>query len=431
MKTKLTKNGLLMFFFSIIFMWIIGLFRILPFKIFSSTFPGRYFSVLLLILSFSFWFPKKTYSFRYCIAAISIICLLLSIEILTSKYRYDQSLIRLFMQSSHWSLLLLIFFILQINENQEKIYSFIVRITLIVLLIRTLCWFLYNYKGINLFPNVINEFGIQWKRNENVRFFSTATGSLSVILLFYDLLTYKGKKKRQRNIIDGLLVLFILWFDVFVYQARSESIICIGAICYMYLIYKQHTMKSLLRKIIIILLVIIVIFQTGIIQKVIYSFNVNSETGGTTRSRIYAFDYFYNMYKNNPILGFGILDTSNPRLLRLWSGPDGNRYIDDLGFLGMILQYGVLGIIIYLSIFIRMFSIWINEKNKDKKVLYGGALTIFGLMSILSSNPFDPQRIIVVPLIWGLFEISKINNKKNRIIHSSLDGSKIKDYFQL
>lgn len=418
MKTKFTRDELLMVIFAIIFIWNIGLLRILPFDIFLSVYPGRYFSALLIIMSFFIWLPKGVYRTNYCFWMIFGIYFFLSLELIASIIRYNQSILRLSTQNVHWLFLALVYFILIVSEKIDikKLYKFIVMTTLMTLFIRTLCWGFYNLKGIVLFPNVLGEFGTLWTRNGLVRFSSTATGSLSFILLFYHLFTCQGKKKQTQKFICALLLICIFLYDYFIYQSRAECIICIVTAVSMYLTLKRHTINSYTRKIIIIFFAIMILAQTGLIQTVIGSFDVNAESGGTTRSRIYALDYFYNMYRSNPILGFGMLDTSNDYTLKLWTGPDGNRYLDDLGVIGMFMQYGMVGAGIFLAVFLRMFYLWILAKNENRKFLLGGLLVLFCLMSILSSSPFDPQRIIVLPLMFGLFEFSN-HDKKNKLNH--------------
>ena len=85
-------------------------------------------------------------------------------------------------------------------------------------------------------------------------------------------------------------------------------------------------------------------------------------------------------------------------------------YFDDLGLLGGLLHFGLLGIILHIVPLARMLFIAFKllKQKRTESVWALGAITYI-VVSQISLNYLDYHRTVVVPLYWALFEILYAN----------------------
>lgn len=393
----------------------IGALKVFDYDLLAGTYKIRYITFVLLLCGYTILTYNKTY-YSFYIRAFFVIYLLLFLVYAYSITIYDQSLYNIIKQNIHVTYYLIILLILQLNSNDKfkKIYIMLIIITLFTLFAKTYSWFLINYRGIIIFPNLLYEYGTLWKREGLYRYTSTATGSLCFTLISFDFLILSRRNDLFKKIVDICLLIFIILFDFFIYQSRAECIICISTFAVMFLLKKQYKLDKMFLKIVIIVFVAIALLCTGILGKVYASFSPDALNGGTTRLRLEAFKHYFYYFKKNPIFGIGFLDNTNNYLLTIRNGILGNLYLDDLGVIGFIFQFGLMGLVILSIIYSRMVSIFYHEKNADFKVLLGGLIILFTMMNIMSACPFDSQRMIMVPFLLAIFE-SRIHCIKGRV----------------
>jgi len=421
MKIKLGYSSKNLLYYILIFILLlnIGALKVFNNDLLAGTYKSRYITTVLLLCGYTIInFNKSCYT--YYKRAFLVIYSLIFLMFIYSVTIYDQSLFNIIKQNIHVTYYLIILLILRLNNNGKlkKVYIILVIITLFTLFAKAYSWYLINYRGIIIFPKLLYEYGTLWKRNELYRYTSTATGSFCFTLISFDLLVQHGKYTIFRRIVDICFLIFIFLFDFFIYQSRAECIICISTFAVMFLLKKQYKVDKLFLKIVIIVIVAITVLCTGILGKVYSSFAPDALNGGTTRLRFDAFEHYFYYFKKNPILGIGFLDNTNSDLLTIRNGIMGNRYLDDLGVIGFIFQFGLVGVVILIIIYIRMVSIFFLEKNSVFNVLLGGLITLFTMMNIMSACPFDSQRMIVVPFLLAIFESRKyyIKGRVNEIV---------------
>ena len=87
--------------------------------------------------------------------------------------------------------------------------------------------------------------------------------------------------------------------------------------------------------------------------------------------------------------------------------------MSDLGIVNTLFQFGYVGLIILFSPFI--FSFFIGLKNN--RSLNGYFLMLLSFYTILSSiffqNVYDSPRILIVPFILALMQLSMKDDKNN------------------
>lgn len=380
----------------------IGILRAFSFEMFTSGYSLRYLTVLITI----FVIPLTKFNNRYWNRSVIAIELFMVLELFISTLRYDQSIGNITRQNIHVFYYLLVLPLICVNERSfRRIVKFLVIVTVLTLVLKTASWYSYNFRATELFPFLANEFGENWIRNNKYRYSSTAFGSLVFMLCCFLIVMRRKQQKRLIVLLEILTLAFIIFFDVAVYQARSEVIICVVEFLAVYLLNKKDKVEKKILKYSVVIVTVFGILISGMLDTFFSSFKITNKLGGgTIRLRLEALAYYGNLLKNSAISGVGFFDTTNPSTLAVFRGPMGNRYLDDLGIIGFIFQFGLFGIIILTLMIYRMIKIYKNAKDKYQKTLIGGCFVSFVLMSILGACPFDSQRMISIPIFIAFFE---------------------------
>ena len=399
---KITKSDIIRVIAYIIIVCNIGILRVFNVEMFTSGYSLRYITVFLAILIL----PFIRYKNKYWNRSVVVIELLMVMELFLSKFSYNQSVGNLIRQNIHIFYYLLILPLITVNErNIRKIVRFLIIITIATMLLKTTSWYSYNYSGTELFPYLSNEFGENWIRNNNYRYSSTAFAPLVFMLLSYLYIMRRKKQKRLTVILEVLTMVFILFFEVAVYQARSEVIICVVEFLAIFLLNKKDKTEKKILKYSVVIVTTLGIILFGVLDSFFSTFKItNTMGGGTIRLRLEALVYYSDLLKKSFISGIGFFDTVNPLTLSIFRGAMGNRYLDDLGIIGFLFQFGFFGIIILCLMVYRMVKIYKNAKDKYQKTLLGGCIVTFVLMSALGACPFDSQRMICIPVFIAFFE---------------------------
>ena len=191
-------------------------------------------------------------------------------------------------------------------------------------------------------------------------------------------------------------------FVSFFYGSTRIDFIALGA-CITVMLFFAGSKKPLYRVLLIIAFIIFLIY--GYADVLIESFSSKGEMAGSTLARIGAIDYFSSIFRENPIFGMGFVRPRNAYLRRIWSGPRGIYYFSDLGAYGHLLQYGLIGSILYILPLGRMIYIAIKlyRQKRSEGVWALGAMAYI-VVSQISLNYTEYMRGLGSVAYWAVLE---------------------------
>lgn len=299
--------------------------------------------------------------------------------------------------------LLLAFPIMEIliKDHMMTFIRNVVFIDFMATLFRFFIWFLYNYKGITLFSSIFNERGIDWSRNGVVRLAATPLNGLTYVTFVYLLLFSKRGSMKLFGVL-GLTISFL--YSWLVYNSRSQ-IICYSVVLFFsYVISISQSKKTAINKLFLLSpLIIIAFIGLNYIKIFFNTFSVTGEMGYSTIARVNEFLLFYKSFSSSLIeILFGMGISSDLHTIGIVS-----YYLSDLGMLGFLFNYGVVGLVLFFGrFFMKLFNYLHLKIISDNRIyLIPVGLILYTLLSsIFSQDMFDPVRLYITPFILALIE---------------------------
>lgn len=316
-------------------------------------------------------------------------------------------------------------YIMQSEKSVDGVVNIVIFISLFANLQRFVNWFIYNFKGISLFPELTSRFlGLR-----NGRYRCTASKMHS---LAFDLSLSRFYQNRYRKKIYLLICLFFFGFQVYVSQGRTEDLCYI--ITFMFVTYfvmpKYFTNHKDIKIMYIISIsaVGIALLYTGVVSDFVSSFSTNSSESGSTLNRLYSINYYWGQVKNHILVGMGFLYDDPAKsgflysILRGNSGSWQTAFFEDFGILGQFFNYGLIGALILLSQFIRYFKILRKEfKKRNDAFIFLLPLFIHSFIdTILPMSIFQAGVYILVPFYFAFFEYVNVCGIKNNRLNGEL-----------
>lgn len=399
---------------------------------------GFYFFSRNAFLTIAFSIPLCIISFVYKKSSLYIVQYMKIKQYITLIYLFIAiEFLRLMMVSNVFGIkgifsliapyfyLTLVFPILDILfENKEtKFFRNVICINIIATIFRFLIWYLYNFKGLSYFSSIFQEHGIDWVRNGVVRLDAPPLDGLSFISMVFILYFSKSVIKK----ICSLSVLSLLFsYSWFVYNSRSQMICYVLTMIFMYLI-KPVKFKSdlLIKNFITIVFIAMFLLHFRYVETFINTFT-SGDMLGSTLTRVNEYDFFSNMFSQNlSHILFGIGITQD-----LFNVGNMQYYLSDLGLLGFIFTYGLIGFCIFLKkiIFDFMYGIRKIKETKNINLVFLVGILFYTIMSsILSQDVFDYVRIFAFPFIIAIvekikFEVSSYSSNKIGSLSNGIEG---------
>ncbi len=285
------------------------------------------------------------------------------------------------------------------------------RIVLVILFIKTLCWVLYTFFEIELFPNLLFEYE-GWTRDGQIRL---DTGYLfSFAFSFYISLSIKSKKK----LVPLMALLFLFLFMAIISKGRFQlaTMVFTAAIAFVFL---ARTSTKARNTVLLLGVAAMVFVCSGAFEKVLYSFSLSSQYGSSTEARLQTISHFWDlMIDRKAILGLGLLDTSNPAAFALlykattYWGATVLYYLTDIGILGGFFTFGLLSIPLYGTLFffgIRTCIRAFRQRTEGYELLV--PLIVYMITSCLLLNIFDLSRALDVPFYLAVISYMDAKTK--------------------
>ncbi|MDM0979081.1 hypothetical protein QTJ05_14230 [Clostridium perfringens] len=321
------------------------------------------------------------------------------VEIIISKLRYDQSNISLFSVSIYYFVILIYFIISYYNVKQKEIIKIFINISLVLSIILIIQFVLYEKSGIAFLK--INVGSV--KRFGEVRISEGAHAvALGIILSFSEII--KSRKILLESNIKNILNLILGFIEIiFIAKTRSILVILIISIIFM-LLYHSKGISERIKIIFMIIISSIILMNSNIVKK--YD-NLDSEEKWSTIARKGAIEYYLDQVVEKPLFGVGIINPSESIEMHYYArGPLGIYYRDDVGIIGFLNAFGLVGLIWYISLVYKILKI---ISVNIKKGCIRKNIQIIGLGMFLSACSFtiiftDPQRIYLLPFVLYMIE---------------------------
>lgn len=218
MNLKLSKA--LKFFIYVLIAVNAGLFKVININALNSDYRIQkftvIFSIVLYFICLCFVFRQTEFRKNYkgfLNKYILITVLILACDSLYTKLNYDTTFMDLISTVSRFADILLAYPIIYVfwrEKDINEILKFIPKITFISLAIRFIVWFMYNMRGIPVFPNILNEYSSMWVKDAYLRISDTSLTGISFVILVYFCFDNRIKKRRECS--------WVLWRPFMLYM---------------------------------------------------------------------------------------------------------------------------------------------------------------------------------------------------------------------
>lgn len=380
---------------------------------------GMLMAFIVLILLFkntgdNYSSPDYRYEYKLLNFYIVPYIIILIIEILNTQLLYHYNLSVMINSLLPYLYIFWAYPLIYIFDNEKSIYPLlktICKLAILMIVIKFIGWFFYNYKGMNLFQNLVLE-TTDWIRNGKQRIDVTPLFGITFVYYFYRFLI-----TNKRRFINLMIIVALIGYLILVTQVRYQTIVVVlTGLIMIYFIPEKNGYGRLGKLIVTFLLLLGMI--TGGIAAIIELFSVNGINGASTAVRFEGIQHFLNIMKNTNhyLIGLGMMSQWNGVSEQLlyrnqWS----YYYLSDLGIIGEFIIFGVLGIIVYGLMFYFFIKTDMKLKDRWQRVALTGLLAYL-IMSSLSLNVFDLSRSFDVPFYFAIFSYMNSMDKQQGII---------------
>lgn len=373
--------------------------------------------IISFIIYIKHVFSKRKYLF---LKNLIIFILLVLAEVFLSYLSYGQGIKTIIVMTNQYFVILAYFIFCYYIEKEKGIYSLEKILLLSTLIISVLLIVQYCIYNINetLFLYIDGDrLGVA-RRFGSIRIYESSYYITFNSVLAFGILVKNKCGKKLKSL--ALLTFVISMIEIIVvFKGRSNLIFILISI--LFIIGIRFKKKKLQQVIVIPITVASLILILNIPKVKIFfeSFNVN-EASVTIRVR--AMDYYINQTKDNFLFGTGFIEAKeNDLSYYMVRGDEGLFYKDDMGIIGLMNTFGIIGFMWYIMIFYKLLKVLLIAY---KKKIYISYIEIYGLAffiicSCVVLNPLDAQRIIVFPLLLSLIDYI------NKVILNKSENSKV------
>lgn len=272
--------------------------------------------------------------------------------------------------------------------------------TIVTYVLKTILWWLFNYRGIDLLHYILYEQDERgWVRNGLQRIPAPCFAGILFSVMLQRFLNEKSLKK----VFPAVIICFQLFYAQFVFQSRTQ-LICFICVITSVIILIHGKAQYKVFAIWAIIIGGLVIGSSGILYDFMWG---SSQKISSIENRLYAFARFIDLIKGHLLFGFQHIykiDTIRGSL--------GISYVSDMGILSNFFYWGVIGFGITIIPFIRMLIVLMNkaiQKSKDFPLLLG--LFLYTTMFSVPNNIYESVLLFAFPFIMALFEFKKVQYK--------------------
>jgi len=302
-------------------------------------------------------------------------------------------------------------YIFSMDRSYERFTKVIVALVVIILSIKAVGWYLYNYRGVTIFPNLILRHSAEWVRNGVLR---VDVGALYGVALCYLLSKFFVNKKRRYGVLAAGMMLFV----VFITQYRYLEIVMLLCALLVYLTSTDSS-KSKLIRILILAAMVIAFIALGGLDAILASFSVkNEEYGSSNEARVLTINYFWetmNPFQHIVGLGFVYSGYSARATAVLTRSSTLQYWMEDIGILGGFFTFGMLSFLIYVPLFYRSVKACVLAiRNKFSDRAYLTSLVGYMILCCIMLNILDRQRLFDTAFYIALISYLSAMSERQR-----------------
>lgn len=339
--------------------------------------------------------------------------LVILITLFFSSFVYNQSIVDTFINSFYFIILFLYFIYSSYFSNWLRwirvikmfsVFSFILSITK---LIQSFC---------------VMNYGIQILKLNNDVDYDTALSGNYVILNFTRIPSACDFVFFSTFLLIVTITInksfFNRWFSIIILTTNIMYIILVGQtrlyiamISLMVGLYVVNVVNNKYGSFgIFATIFIFLLLLYKIVGKIIYYFMYGNELRAKSAfMRFYEMNYYLELFKNNPWIGLGFPDSKDYGFLL--HGGNFSYYLDDVGIIGYIGRFGIIGCI-PLFIFICTY---IKQGLRINNIFVFLMFIVYIVGSFISLSLFDEPRIFYLPFLLLFLDflgskVSKIRN---------------------
>lgn len=322
--------------------------------------------------------------------------LLLLVQAVFSFVRYNQPMFFVVKEALYYVVVLFLYFVFIQFQNRMKteqmIESFI-KASLLCSLIAVVAFFLYSYCEINLLKFSTAENHL---RNGTLRF------DVGKNIVFIGMIASLTKLIRnEHSKIDVLNIVLGTIHICFVMKTRTVVFyfLILFALCPFFVAGAKVKWKWVS----VVLFVITSLFAVAFFQKLV---NVwislwSDDVGNVVR--IEAIQFYLKQFCESPIFGMGFISNNSDSLVsNLLKGENGNFYRDDVGLIGLMNEFGIVGVF-WLGCFFKK-TLWFVRGKADLSSNVVKMLIVYSVISLPNLCVMDSQRVILIAVIMIFIE---------------------------
>lgn len=394
MKISITQLEKLLLYFLIICN--LSIIKVVPF------FNKSVISHITLLFTFLFIFMvinKKDAINAYYKYYFLFIVVFFFTEFLYTIIRYNSPIVSICYSSYRYSYLLIapmVFYLLK-RISYNRFFNFLLFTIVLSCIMRIAASYYYGLTGMYIFGDMALEYNIEsWMRNGVLRI------NLPCLILVFPAVLINhmiNNKKFYNRVYQILCFLIAEYYVFFILQARAIMAYQVFIFVSFWIIKKKKKLKQLMMYVVLAIGVLYFV-NTEYYSAFIASFVNDTNLGGSLSHRLLTIIHFFDLFKENVLFGIGFLSDVD-----LHSGVT-SGHISDIGILGGVFHFGLLGIILYVVIFARWIYVTYSlYKNRCFPDFYNAFLLLVStLLFGINIDPFYASIIFSVPIISGIIE---------------------------
>jgi len=403
--SRVNLNTIIKVLISIYIVFFLGYLKLLPINL-TGTNAIR-FSLVIVAIMLTIMLNNKKIKYEVSLAKryIGVASVIVLIATIRTALIYGYSISEFFVCLTPYFYIFLAFPLIRIfcyDGTCRKYLKTVSGLVLLLLLIKLIVWFLYNYRGIQLFPNLLFEFDT-WARNGTQRL--NAGYLIGIVLVFC---VMEGFVLRKNKFYQAMTV-FIFLFLMIVTRFRFQIAVAIATILIMAFFRGRKISTKLFIRILIVISIALFLSSEFFADLIALSLEGGS-LWSSTAMRLITIEHYWNLLtQGNTWLGLGLLIGENNTANKMLVDALNTYYLEDLGIIGGIFRFGIFSIVLYGYLFFLAIKTCIKahkyEEYNDFIFLIG--LSFYMIVSCIALNIFDNQRALDIPFYIAI--ISYIN----------------------